>query len=95
MKQKKKYDKTVYKSFVFISQFGFNMLVPIGLMTWLGIYLDKKYNTSYWVIILFFVGAVAGGRNVYQMARSVYGGQKKSNNRSEKLKKDDKKIKKG
>lgn len=53
MKRKKKYDKSVYKSFALISQFGINMLVPIGLMTWLGIYLDGKLGTSYWMIILF------------------------------------------
>lgn len=73
MKRKKKYDKSVYKSFALISQFGINMLVPIGLLTWLGIFLDNKMGTSYWMIILFFVGAIAGGRNVYQMSKNIYG----------------------
>lgn len=72
MKRKKKYDKSVYKSFALISQFGINMLVPIGLMTWLGIYLDGKLGTSYWMIILFFVGAIAGGRNVYHVSKSIF-----------------------
>ena len=73
MKRKKNYDKSVYKSFALISQFGINMLVPIGLMTWLGIVLDNKLGTSYWMIVLFFVGAIAGGRNVYHMSKNIYG----------------------
>lgn len=90
MKRKKKYDKSVYKSFTLISQFGINMLVPIGLMTWLGIYLDGKLGTSYWMIILFFVGAIAGGRNVYQMSKRIYGQSSKTETETE----DDREIKK-
>lgn len=75
MKRKKKYDKSVYKSFAMISQFGINMLVPIGLMTWLGVYLDSKLGTSYLVILMFFLGALAGGRNVYRLAKAIYGKQ--------------------
>lgn len=55
-----------------ISQFGINMLVPIFLCSFLGIYIDKKIGTSYWFIILFFVGALAGFRNVYIFARKIY-----------------------
>lgn len=79
MRHKKKMDKSVYRSFAMITQFGINMLVPIGMMTWLGVYLDKRFGTSYLMIVLFFVGAVAGGRNVYRMAQKVYGtGSKES-----------------
>lgn len=60
-----------------VMQFGINMLVPICLMSALGIWLDRKFDTSFWMILLFFVGAVAGGQNVYRMARQVYGGDKK------------------
>jgi len=71
-KQNSKYDKSVYQSLVLISQFGINMLVPIGMMSALGIWLDDRYGTSFWTIILFFAGAVAGGQNVYRMAKKVY-----------------------
>ena len=77
MKRKRSYDRSVFQSFALISQFGLNMLVPIGLMTWLGIWLDERLGTSYWVILLFFVGALAGGRNVYLMAKKVYGRKEK------------------
>ncbi|MCR5508485.1 MAG: AtpZ/AtpI family protein [Lachnospiraceae bacterium] len=53
-------------------QFGINMLVPIVLCTFLGIFLDGKLGTSYLVIILFFIGAAAGARNVYIFARRIF-----------------------
>lgn len=77
MKKKRSYDRSVFQSLTLITQFGINMLVPIGLMTWLGIWLDERLGTSYWVILLFFVGALAGGRNVYLMAKKVFGKKEK------------------
>lgn len=55
-----------------LSQFGINMLVPIGLCTAAGIWLDKKCNTSFWVIVLFFMGAIAGFQNIFKMAKSMF-----------------------
>lgn len=72
MKRNKRYDKSVYRSFALVMQFGINMLVPICMMTALGIFLDNKLGTSYLVIILFLIGAVAGGQNIYRMAKQVY-----------------------
>ncbi len=81
-----KYDKSVYRSLVLITQFGINMLVPIGMMSALGIWLDKKYDTVCWTILLFFVGAIAGGQNVYRMAKRVYAAEDKENGDAEKKK---------
>ncbi len=72
MARHQKYDKSVYRSLALITQFGINMLVPIFLCSFLGIWLDKKFGTSFWMIILFFVGALAGFRNIYIMAAKVY-----------------------
>jgi len=72
MKKKKHFDKSVYRSLTLITQFGVNMLVPICMMSALGIFLDNKLGTSYWMVILFFVGAVAGGQNIYRMAKKLY-----------------------
>lgn len=52
-----------------ITQFGINMLVPIFLCFFVGYYLDQKLGTSYLSIIFFFIGALAGFRNVYIFAR--------------------------
>lgn len=71
-KHDRKYDKAVYHSIVLITQFGFNMLVPICMLSALGVWLDNRYQTSFWTILLFFAGAVAGGQNVYRMAKKVY-----------------------
>ena len=67
-----KFNRSVYQSLVMIGQFGINMLVPVFACSFLGIFLDKKLGTSYLVIILFFAGALAGGRNVYRFAQKIY-----------------------
>lgn len=66
------YNKSVYRSFALVMQFGINMVVPIGMMTALGIWLDRKFDTSFWVVVLFFAGAAAGAQNIYRMARQIY-----------------------
>lgn len=67
-----KYNKTVYQSFALIMQFGINMLVPIFICTFLGIFLDNMLHTNFIVIIMFFLGAAAGFRNTFIMSKSVY-----------------------
>ena len=79
-RHKSKYDRSVYRSMVLITQFGINMLVPIGMMCALGIWLDGRYGTSFWTILLFCVGAIAGGQNVYRMAKRVYETEEKDGN---------------
>ncbi len=79
-KRKKHYDKSVYRSFTLITQFGINMLVPIGMMSALGIFLDKKLDTSFLMVLFFFIGAIAGGQNVYRLAKKVYGTSEKKRN---------------
>jgi len=56
-----------------IGQFGINMLVPVFICSFLGIFLDKRLGTNFLVIILFFVGAIAGGYNVYRFSRRILG----------------------
>lgn len=70
--RKNKQDKSVYRALVLIMQFGINMLVPIGVMSWLGILLDRRCGTSFFMILFFFIGAIAGFQNIWRMARSVY-----------------------
>lgn len=67
-----KYKKAVYQALATISQFGINMLVPICLCSFAGVFLDKRLGTSYFMVILFFVGALAGLRNVFLLARKIY-----------------------
>lgn len=67
-----KYNHNVYHSLMMISQFGINMLVPIFLCSFIGIEIDKRCGTSFWVVVLFFIGAAAGFRNVFRFARKIY-----------------------
>lgn len=88
MKHRRPADKSVYRSLAMITQFGLNMLVPIGMMSALGFYLDEKLGTSYIFIVLFIIGAIAGGQNVYRMAKQIYdtpekGRKKEQNSRNE------------
>lgn len=74
MKDSRDDNRIVFRSFAMILQFGLNMIVPIGMMTALGIWLDGKFGTSFLTIILFMAGAAAGAQNIYRMARGMCGG---------------------
>lgn len=62
----------VMRSLTTISQFGISMVVPIGMCSFAGYFLDKWLGTSFFIIVLFFVGALAGFRNIYILARKIY-----------------------
>lgn len=81
-----KYDKNVYRSLMMITQFGLNMLVPIFACTFLGIFIDKKLGTSFFTVIFFFIGALAGFRNVYIFARRIYEDKEKPNEKTKRNK---------
>lgn len=67
-----KFNRKVYQALTMIGQFGINMLVPVFICSFLGMNLDRKLGTNFLVVILFFVGAVAGGYNVYRFARQIF-----------------------
>ena len=71
-----KFDRSVYKVLTFFSQFTINMLVPIFMCSLAGYALDNWLGTGYFFVILFFVGALAGFRNVFLLAKRVYDGGK-------------------
>lgn len=81
--KKNKYDKEVYRSLTLITQFGINMLVPIFLCTFLGIFIDNKLGTRFIVILMFFLGAAAGARNVYIFAKNMYDKPKQKTEKSD------------
>lgn len=75
MKRREDDEKIVFQSLAMITQFGLNMIVPICMMTALGVWLDKRLGTRWLTILFFVIGAVAGGQNIYRMARRMYGGE--------------------
>ena len=67
-----KYRKNVYQSFTMVMQFGINMIVPILMCTMFGVYIGKKYDMLFIVVPLFIIGALAGFRNIYMMAKKIF-----------------------
>lgn len=67
-----KYKKNVYQSIAMITQFGLNMIVPILLCTIVGVYIGRKFDMLWIVIPLFVMGALAGFRNIYLMAKKIF-----------------------
>ena len=70
--KKNEYDRDVYRSLAMISQFGINMIVPILMCGALGLFLDRKLGTGYLAILLFFIGALAGFRNIYVFSKKIF-----------------------
>lgn len=66
----------IVKAFTMVTQFTIHMLVPIGMCSYVGYLIDRKLGTSFIFILLFFVGAMAGGRNVYLLAKKISEGEK-------------------
>ena len=62
----------VMRALATISQFGINMIVPICMCSAAGFFLDEWLGTDFIMILLFFVGALAGFRNIYILARRIY-----------------------
>lgn len=62
----------VMRSLTTISQFGINMIVPICMCSAAGFFLDEWLGTNFIMILLFFMGALAGFRNIYILARRIY-----------------------
>lgn len=67
--KKKSNNNEVMQAFAMVLQFGINMLVPIVMCTLAGVWLGNKYDINWIVIPLFFIGALAGGNNIYRMTK--------------------------
>lgn len=61
-----------FKILTFVSQFAISMLVPIFMCSFAGYYIDRYFGTQIWFVVLFFIGAIAGGRNIYLLAKRTY-----------------------
>lgn len=68
----KKDDRQVIDALILVFQFGLNMLVPIFMCCAVGIWIGNRTGITWMMIPFFFIGALAGGTNVYRMARKIY-----------------------
>lgn len=64
--------KGVFRSLILVTQFGISMLVPILLCTLIGAYIGDRFNIPIITVPLFLIGALAGFRNIYIMAKKTY-----------------------
>ena len=67
-----KYKKNVWQALAMVTQFGINMIVPILMCTMFGVYIGKKFDMLFIVAPLFVIGALAGFRNIYVLAKKIF-----------------------
>jgi len=67
-----KKNRSILKALSMVSQFGINMLVPIIICVFIGMKLDAVFGTNFLVVVMFFIGALAGFTNIMRMAREIY-----------------------
>jgi predicted nucleic acid-binding Zn ribbon protein len=67
----KKDNRQVMNALVLVFQFGINMIVPIFLCSLLGIWIGERTGISWIMIPFFFIGALAGGTNIYKMIKRL------------------------
>lgn len=69
--------RSVFQAFTMVIQFGLNMIVPIVMCTLFGVWLGEKFHMPVITIPLFLMGAMAGFRNIFIMAKKIYQDDKK------------------
>lgn len=66
-------NRKVFQTMTLVLQFGINMIVPICMCTFFGVWLGKKYDILWITIPLFVMGALAGFTNIFKMSKKIYG----------------------
>lgn len=62
----------IFKSLTLILQFGLNMIVPILMCTFFGVWIGRKFDMLWITVPLFIIGALAGFTSVYKMAKKIW-----------------------
>lgn len=69
--------KHPYRNLVLITQLGIQVMVPVFLCLFGGMFLDQHLSTGFFTIILLILGILAGGRNAYILAMNSIEDEKK------------------
>ena len=69
--KKKTDNRMVMDALIMVFQFGINMIVPIFICTLMGVWIGDKTGATWVAIPLFFIGAIAGGNNIYKMSKRI------------------------
>lgn len=81
-------DHSVRKALIMVSQVGISMITPILLCGFAGWHMDRRFNTSFWFILLVIIGIMAAFRNVYLMLLKFYEKELKEENEKQQYEKD-------
>ena len=68
----KKENRTVVKAFTIVSLAGITMLTPIFMCGWFGLWLNGKFQTQVWFIVMLVLGILAGFRNLFQLFKGFF-----------------------
>jgi len=67
-----KKNRSVFQALTMVMQFSLNMLVPVMMCTLIGVWLGNKFDMPVIAVPLFIIGALAGFRNIFIMAKRIY-----------------------
>jgi ATP synthase protein I len=83
--KKEKKEKKAFYQYLTIGTIGLHLVSGIVVGTLIGYYLDKFFNTSPWLtIIFFFFGIAAGFRNMYIDVKKYVASEEGEDNNNEK-----------
>lgn len=78
MKRRRPQDnRKTFQTLALVTQLGLTMVVSIGMTSALGIWLDRKFNTSWITIVMFVIGVIAGIQSIWRMIKKIYGDEGK------------------
>lgn len=78
--------REVFQAFTMVIQFGLNMIVPIVMCTLFGVWIGEKFHMPVIAIPLFIMGAMAGFRNIFIMAKKISQNDHKNDHEGKKTK---------
>lgn len=81
MKRRRNDNRTTFQTLALISQLGLTMVVAIGMATAVGVWLDGRLGTSWITVLMFVLGAIAGGQSAYRMIQKIYEPEKEEKGR--------------
>ena len=68
----KRETRRAYKELAYYSSLGFSVALSIFIGLGIGIWLDRKFDTSPWLMLIFLIfGIIAGFRNIARAIKRV------------------------
>ena len=74
-------NKKTFQTLALVTQLGLTMVVSIGMTSALGIWLDKRFGTSWITVVMFVMGTAAGVQSVWRMIKKIYSDEEHDNER--------------